>query len=87
MCTYPAMAGIGNFTNLPMFVDSLVWNCRLQSNSPCINWGNNDHVTWSNDLDENSRVVGNHVDIGAYEYQGVIGLADSDEDGLKDAWE
>ena len=46
-------------------------NLRLQSNSPCINAGDNDFVTTATDLDGNPRVVSGTVDIGAYEYQGT----------------
>ena len=69
-CTMPKLSnGTANFTNAPLFVDLVGGNFRLQSNSPCINAGNNAYVTGTNDLDGNSRIVGGTVDIGAYEYQ------------------
>ncbi|HEV2437877.1 MAG TPA: choice-of-anchor Q domain-containing protein [Verrucomicrobiae bacterium] len=70
-CTTPMPSGgPGNITNAPLFVDTNGWsNLRLQSNSPCINSGNNAFVANTTDLDGNSRIVGATVDIGAYEYQ------------------
>jgi hypothetical protein len=58
---------IGDFTNAPLFVGTN--NFHLQTNSPCINAGNNSVFVTSNDLDGNPRIVGGTVDIGAYEYQ------------------
>jgi hypothetical protein len=60
----------GNITNEPVFVDRLNGNFRLQSNSPCINAGDNAYVTGSTDMDGRPRIVGASVDMGAYEYQG-----------------
>jgi hypothetical protein len=81
------LAGLGNITNAPLFVDSANGDFRLQSNSPCINWGDNSVVTNSTDLAGKPRIVEGTVDMGAYEYQGTIGLADSDNDGINDGWE
>lgn len=79
-CTTPMPTnnGVGNITNAPMFVDYTGGNLRLQSNSPCINAGDNSYLTnldFTNlfDLDGNPRVAGATVDIGAYEFQGGPG--------------
>jgi hypothetical protein len=67
-CTTPMPTnGIGNLTNAPLFVDLSGGNLRLQSNSPCVNAGNNDFVTTSVDLDGNPRISASVVDIGAFE--------------------
>jgi hypothetical protein len=74
-CATPLPAtGAGNITNVPLFVDSANGNLRLQSNSPCINAGNNAYVSGTTDLDGRPRIVGGRVDLGAYEFQpGVSG--------------
>ncbi len=86
-CTTPLPTnGVGNITNDPLFVDTNRWsNLRLQSNSPCINAGNNAYVTNSTDVDGNPRIVSGTVGIGAYEYQGagsVISYAWLQQNGL-----
>src|SRR5262249_26011393 len=70
-CTTPQPTyGFGNITNAPLFVDTNGWaNLRLQSNSPCINAGNNAYAGGSTDLDSNPRIAGGTVDIGPYESQ------------------
>jgi hypothetical protein len=69
-CTTPEPGGVGNITNAPLFVDYAGGSLRLQSNSPCINGGNNAWVFALTDLDESARIAGGSVDIGAYEFQG-----------------
>jgi hypothetical protein len=69
-CTIPpSLSGGVIVTNDPLFVDTADGNFRFQSNSPCINSGNNAYVVGTNDLDGNPRIVGGTVDIGCYEYQ------------------
>jgi hypothetical protein len=68
-CTTPLPGGIGNIANAPLFVDYAGGNLRLQSNSPCINAGNNAYVSTTKDLDGRPRIVGGTVDMGAYEFQ------------------
>jgi parallel beta-helix repeat protein len=71
-CTaYLPLNGVGNIINAPLFVDQANGNLRLQSNSSCINSGNNTYVVGGTDLDGNPRIVRGTVDIGAYEYQGA----------------
>jgi len=68
-CTTPDPGVAGNITSAPVFVDLATGNLRLQSNSPCINSGNNASVSGVIDLDDNPRVVSGTVDMGAYEFQ------------------
>ena len=66
-CTIPLpTGGTGNITNPPLFIAG---NYQLQSNSPCLNAGNNASVTNATDLGGNPRIAGGIVDIGAYEFQ------------------
>lgn len=69
-CSIPLPAGPGNFTNEPAFVNTAAGDFHLQSNSPCINAGdNNAAVAGATDLDGNPRLSGGTVDPGAYEFQ------------------
>jgi hypothetical protein len=68
-CTTPLLAGgIGSVSSPPLFVDYAGGDLRLQSNSPCINAGDNAYVVGATDLDGDSRISGATVDMGAYEF-------------------
>jgi len=69
-CTTPLPEdGVGNIDLDPLFVDTNVWaDLHLQSNSPCIDAGNNDAVAGTTDLDGNPRIIRGTVDMGAYEF-------------------
>jgi hypothetical protein len=79
-CDSPGRLSGDTWFGDPLFVDTNGWaNLRLQSNSPCINAGNNSYLTNSYlansfDLDGNPRIVGGTVDIGAYEFQSPTSL-------------
>ena len=68
-CTTPLPgSGSGNFTSDPLLVNLFAGDYHLQTNSPCINGGNNAFVSGAADLDNNPRIIGQVVDIGAYEF-------------------
>jgi hypothetical protein len=70
-CTTPMPAsGVSNFINDPFFVNLTNGDFHLQTNSPCVNAGNNAYVTTGTDVDGRLRLVEGVVDIGAYETQG-----------------
>ena len=69
-CATPLfIGGTGNIDVEPLFVDRLNGDLRLQSNSPCINLGDNAYVDGATDVDGNPRIVNGTVDIGACEWQ------------------
>ena len=71
-CTTPTPPWEGNITNDPQFVSALAGNHHLQSGSPCIDAGTNQAwMASADDLEGNSRIVGNAVDIGCYEMPSV----------------
>jgi hypothetical protein len=68
-CIQPIDSSNGtSITNDPSFIDLASGDFHLQSNSPCINSGNNSFVTRATDLGALARIAGGTVDIGAYEY-------------------
>ena len=75
-CSTPLPDGLGNSTTPPLFVNTNGWSdLRLQASSPCINAGNNIYVLGETDLDGNPRIVQDTVDMGAYEAQEPLILA------------
>lgn len=55
----------------PLFVDAESMNFRLAATSPCIDAGlasTPEHIINGLDLDGNERLVGNAIDMGAYEF-------------------
>jgi hypothetical protein len=68
-CTMPLADGVGNIAADPLFVNWLENDFRLQPNSPCINSGNDRLAgAFLLDLDGKPRMMGAHVDMGAFEY-------------------
>jgi predicted outer membrane repeat protein len=68
-CVDGGLAGTGNISADPLFVDAAAGNYRLQAGSPCIDTG-----TTATDLETDilgvSRPQGKDYDMGAYEYGG-----------------
>lgn len=78
--------GGGNLDENPLFVDPaaapnpsalapmIEGNYHLQTFSPAINNGDNQVVTATNDLDGDDRILGNVVDMGAFEWSAKVYL-------------
>ena len=61
----------------PLFAEAEQGNFRLLAGSPCINSGNNSPESLTlplHDLDLHNRIMYQTIDMGAFEYQGVVGL-------------
>ena len=75
--------GGNNIDADPLFVDPLNDDFHLQSNSPCIDAGDNAAVTLDTDLDGNQRISNGIVDMGVYEFVQLINaLVDINPDTL-----
>ena len=69
-CTAPPPAyAYNSLSSDPLFVNLESRNLRLQPTSPCVDAGLNAYASASPDLDGHPRIVGERVDIGAYEFQ------------------
>ena len=80
--------GTGNINQDPLFVDAENEDYKLQANSPCIDSGGPIQDRW-NDIRGFLRVVGQSVDMGAYESWDDSDTVntDNDNDGMPDNWE
>ena len=63
----------GNISKDPLFVNRTGQNFRLLPGSPCVDAGADSVVTAGQlDLDGKPRILGAHVDIGAYEFSAAL---------------
>jgi hypothetical protein len=63
----------------PKFVNAASGNFRLMANSPCVNTGKNSYNSITYDMDGEDRIINGVIDMGAYEYQGVVNTWTGDE--------
>ena len=70
-----------NTSNSNPYFTNLNNNYTLQAVSPAINSGDNSYVTSVLDLAGNQRVYDTTVDMGAYEYQTVLSIEDTELSG------
>ncbi len=66
--------GIGNLDADPLFVDAAVDDYHLLPDSPCLDAGDPAYVPVPNetDLDGQPRVIGDRIDMGAYEHTSAV---------------
>ena len=74
------LSGTGNIFDNPLFADVGNGDFRLMNCSPCIDAGLNDYAVGDYDITGNPRIIGNRIDIGAYEY-GLVFDVTLDVDG------
>ena len=66
-CSWPLIAGPGNITNAPLFIDPDNGIFQTRTGSPCIDAGSNVLTNDIGDIDGTDRII-NTVDIGCYEF-------------------
>ena len=71
-CTTPDPGGTNNFTSVPGFADLASRDYHLSGSSLLINVGQNQFAPSGLDRDDNARIRGSIVDIGAYESPYVL---------------
>ena len=71
-CTFPRPYAGRNITNNPGFISEITGDSHLRLDSLCINSGSNSMAALPFDCEGNPRIIGGIVDIGAYEYTGVV---------------
>ena len=74
-CSFPMLPGSGNIITNPNFINPMLSDYRIASNSSCINSGNNSFNTEAYDIRGAQRIQNTTVDIGAYEYTGGIDIS------------
>lgn len=62
----------GNISVDPQFLAPLAGDFHLMPGSPCINTGSDSDAPAWPDLDRRTRIFGNHVDMGCFEWRPVI---------------